>query len=160
MYYLKQPSCVIPLCLQKSLTRTNCAREEIKVKKRKKKKELCRRNRPVLKRSSCGGGDSFSPQPADMSYSRSSSRHLWTLPFSAQPASRRSKTSSRHWWFYCIFFRVTQAWTMSMFDNTNFTVNLEHFWLSAWELFHLTKSKPRKAAQASGCEARAHWQGR
>lgn len=35
MYYLKQPSCVILLCLQKSLTRTNCAREEIKVQKKK-----------------------------------------------------------------------------------------------------------------------------
>lgn len=157
MYYLKQPSCVILLCLQKSLIRTNCAREEIKVKKKKKK--LCRRNRPVLKRSSCGGGDSFSPQSADMSYSRSSSRHFWTLPVSAQPASRRSKTSSR-FDFIVFSFRVTQAWTMSMFDNPNFTVNLEHFWLSAWELFVLTKSKPRKAAQASGCEAWAHWQGR
>lgn len=48
MYYLKQPSCVILgdilLCLQKSLTRTNCAREEIKVKKKKKivqKKQAC-----------------------------------------------------------------------------------------------------------------------
>lgn len=43
MYYLKQLSCVIPLCLQKSLTRTNCAREEIKVKKKRivQKKQAC-----------------------------------------------------------------------------------------------------------------------
>lgn len=33
--------------------------------------------------------------------------------------------------FIVFSFRVTQAWTMSMFDNPNFTVNLEHFWLSA-----------------------------
>lgn len=142
-----------------SLTRTNCAREEIKVKKRKKENS-------AEETGPCWSGAAVGEVTVSLHNQRIClTRAPLVVIFEHFPSllSQPAGGQRRHLDigdFIVFFFRVTQAWTMSMFDNPNFTVNLEHFWLSAWELFHLTKSKPRKAAQASGCEARAHWQGR
>lgn len=140
IYCIKQPSCVILLCLQKSLTKTNCARKEIKVKKKKR----CRRNRPLLKRSSCGGGDSFSPQLADVLLALFSSSSLNTS-LSAQPASRTSKTLFQHGRFSRVFqSRVARTWTMwtirQFYYHSKFGRSLAFSRMK--KLTCLTKSKP------------------
>lgn len=69
------------------------------------KKYIEQKVEAVLKRSSCGGGDSFSPQPADVSYSlallSSSSLNTSLLGSASQPEVKDFVST---WIDFIVFF--------------------------------------------------------